>query len=165
MPRCEKLPAIIELNDYDGDYLKYESVVYETFYNTFECKKFYWNNKPIYQKKHPLYKEKSGTFWHIVSSGNVEEERLPDLRRYERIAWPAYILEMCEECLELRVWKNKRGGKTRVLLWCVKEDYLVVLDERKEFYLFWTAYPIERKHTREKLRKEYESFISSNPTN
>ena len=44
-----------------------------------------------------MFKGKPGTFWHIVSSGENEEERLPDLRRYERVAWPAHILDYCKK--------------------------------------------------------------------
>ena len=38
------------------------------------------------------------------------------------------------------------------------EKYLVVLEIRQEYALLWTAYPIERQHTEEKLLKEYEDY-------
>lgn len=103
-----------------------------------------------------------GTFWHIISTGSDEANRIPDLRRYERIAWPAHILGYCKQnCDKLLIWKNKRKGKSRILLWCIEIDYLVVLDERKDYCLFWTAYPVERRHTKEKLMKEYKEYMSS----
>lgn len=163
---CGNIPEIIELDQYDGDYAKYEEAVYCKYQETFENDKFSFEGKNIAHKKHPLYKEKSGTFWHIISSGTEEESRLPDLRRYERIAWPAYILKYCKQhCDKLLVWKNRRGGKTRVLLWCQEINYLVVLDERKDYCIFWTAYPVTYRHKQEKLMKEYTEYMETQERN
>lgn len=61
----------------------------------------------------------------------------------------------------LKVWENERKGKKRMLIYHEDEDYLVVLDVRDSYSLLWTAYPIERNHTREKLMKEYEAYEKS----
>ncbi|MDE6747462.1 MAG: hypothetical protein K2K21_00115 [Lachnospiraceae bacterium] len=160
---CDYIPQIIEIDDYDGNYEEYENAIYAAYQETFENQSFYWDGKPIQQKKHPMLKGKSGTFWHIISSGESEESRLPDLRRYERVTWPAHILSYCKNnCDKILVWKNKRGSKSRILLWCQNIDYLVVLDERKDFCLFWTAYPVTYSHTKAKLLKEYTSYINTN---
>ena len=106
-----------------------------------------------------MIKDKSATFWHIISSSTDENNREPDLRRYERIAWPAFLLGYCKDyCDDLLIWKNNRNGKTRVLLWCRDIDYVVILDEREKYCLFWTAYPIVYEHTRQKLFKEYSAY-------
>ena len=158
---CEHIPPIIELDSYNGDYEAYEDAIYAAYQTTFENHKFFFNGKPIFQKKHPMFKNKSGTFWHIISSGEVEENRLPDLRRYERVTWPAYILNYCKEnCEKILIWKNKRKNKRRILLWCQEIDYLVILEERREFFLFWTAYPVTRSHTKCKLLKEYNEYMN-----
>ena len=57
------------------------------------------------------------------------------------------------------MWKNKRKGKSRIVLWCTEIDYVVILDERADFLIFWTAYPVTYQHTREKLLKEYHEFL------
>lgn len=156
---CDKIPALVELSTYDGDYSKYEEAVYALYDETFQNHKFYLDGKPINHKKHPTFNNKSATFWHIISSGPNEENRNADLRRYERIAWPAFILDYCaSNCSNLLIWKNKRKGKTRVILWCREIDYVVVLDERPEFLIFWTAYPVTYKHTHHKLLKEYQQY-------
>ena len=153
---CAIIPEIIELESFGGDYEKYEDAVYATYKRTFENQKFYLENKCI----DPIYKDKPGTFWHIVSSGTDESNRIPDLRRYERVAWPAHILGHCiGQCDKILMWKNKRNGKSRIILWCQDIDYVVVLDERKEFLIFWTAYPVTYNHTRKKLLKEYNEYI------
>ncbi len=157
--QCKKIPELICLDTYNGNYFEYEAAVYSQYEETYENKKFYYNGKPIYQKKIPLFKQKSCTFWHIISSGNKEDNRTPDLRRYERIRWPGFILEHCiSKCNNILVWENKRGGKTRTLLWCKDINYLVVLDKRKGYYLFWTAYPLTYKNMERKLQKEYEEY-------
>ena len=133
--KCDHIPQIIEYDSYDGNYEEYENDIYAAYQSTFESQEFSWGEKPIRQKKHPMFKGKSGTFWHIISSGDSEESRIPDFRRYERVTWPAYILSYCKDnCDKILVWKNQRKNKTRILLWCQDIDYLVVLDERKDFF-------------------------------
>ncbi|GGI92333.1 hypothetical protein [Legionella impletisoli] len=89
----------------------------------------------------------------------IENERTPDLRRCERIAWPKPIIDNHNNGI-LKIWKNKRKGETRILLWFEEAEYLVVLSERKSYTLFWTAYPVTRGHSKRKLQKEYESYNS-----
>ncbi len=161
--KCDTIPEIIELDNFDGNYEKYEEAVYLSYKTTFEGQEFFWGNKRIAHKKHPMYKEKPGTFWHIISNGEDEANRIPDLRRYERVAWPAHILGYCVHyCDKILTWKNIRKGKTRILIWCKEIEYLVVLDERKDFCIFWTAYPVTYRHTKEKLQKEYDEYVKQN---
>ena len=156
---CDRIPDLILMNDYGGDYEQYEAAVYALYNETFAEEQFYWGDKPIRHKKHPLIRDMSATFWHIISTSDGKDD-LPDLRRYERIAWPAYIMDYCLNCCDsLKVWKNKRKGKTRILMWCEDVEYLVVLDERADYCVFWTAYPVNRKHTKEKLQAEYEEYM------
>lgn len=156
---CERIPNIIEFSDYGGDYTAYENAVYCIFQHSIDKKKLYFNGKPVVHKKHPVVKGKSGTFWHIVSSGDIESERLPDIRRYERIMWPSFILEYCvDECEDVRIWENERKGKKRVVIWCYEVEYVVILDKREDYYIFWTSYPITQNHTRRKLFKEYNAY-------
>lgn len=159
---CDKMPPLVLMIDYNGDYFKYENAIYKLFLNDFI------NSKPVFRgqnlglKRHPLYKDREATFWHVLSEGPIEETRNPDLRRYERISWPKSIIEFCyTSCSKIKVWENTRKGEKRILLWCEEIEYLVVLADRKEYVLFWTAYPVTEEHTKRKLKKEYEEFIKS----
>lgn len=164
--QCKTIPELIELDNYNGDYKQYENAVYDLYNITFENHQFYFKGKRIVHKKYPLYKNRSGTFWHIISNGTQEETRLPDLRRYERIQWPAYILSYCQtNCDKLLIWENTRKGKHRVVLWCQSIDYVVILDQKPEYYIFWTAYPVTYSHTRRKLLYEYNNYISKESDN
>ena len=159
---CSKIPDLVTLSDYSGNYAEYEEATYKIYKDTLGEKQFYWEGKPIKHKKHPFHKDKSCTYWHITSEGPLEDSRLPDLRRTERIAWPGYILEYCSaNCDKILVWKNRRGSKRRILIFCPEIDYIVILDEREDFVLFWTAYPVHG-HRRQKLYNEYLAYIKNN---
>lgn len=158
---CELIPDLIYLSDFGGDFESYVAAAYDLYNATFAAKTFYWNGKKIAHKKHPEIKGMSATFWHITSSGDSEENKVPDLRRYETIAWPAFILNYClYECKELLMWRNRRKGKARVLFWCRDIDYVVILEEREDFYIFWTAYPVKYDHTRRQFLREWQQYQS-----
>ena len=159
---CNLVPDLVLFSDYGGDYDAYVSATYEIYQNTFASRTFFFEGKRIAHKKHPEIKGMSATFWHITSSGSEEESKLPDLRRYEVIAWPAFILDYClNKCQNLLIWKNRRKGKTRICLWCQDINYVVILDERDDFCIFWTAYPVSYEHTRRKFLKEWQEYRAS----
>ena len=59
----------------------------------------------------------------------------------------------------LKVWRNQRGKNSRILIFHEGEGYLVVLDDRGDYILPWTAYLVEFKSRREKLINEYEAWL------
>jgi hypothetical protein len=113
-------------------------------------------------KRHPLLAGKEATFWHLTSEGRVENERPPDFRRCERIAWVAAIITNADDPA-VKMWENERNGERRVLLWLETHEYLVVLAVRKGYTLPWTAYPVPHEHTKRKLRAEYETYKKLEP--
>ena len=113
---------------------------------------------PFRLKRHPVEQNKEATFWHLTTTGKDESTRITDFRRCERIRWPRAIIVHTENNPEIKVWEEKSNGDTRVLLWFEGIEYLVVLSKRKEYYLLWTAYPVERSHSRRKLNERYEKY-------
>jgi hypothetical protein len=107
-----------------------------------------------------VVKGKEATFWHIISEGEVESERLPDLRRCERIRWPRAIIDTSNFGF-VKCWKTNRKGDERIALALEDFSYVVVLADRGEFVLLWTAYYVEQEHRRQKLRKEYEGYTQN----
>ncbi|MHA8774659.1 hypothetical protein ACYA94_16530, partial [Klebsiella pneumoniae] len=87
------LPLLVLLEDYSGVWNDYFEVVYKIFYQDFVLTKPVFRKKRLGLKRHPEYEGKSATFWHMVSTGDQEEERIPDIRRCERIAWPKPIID------------------------------------------------------------------------
>jgi hypothetical protein len=155
------LPPLICLSDFDGDWRRYEGAVYEAFCRDFVRSRIVFGGLPLRLKRHPVVDGREATFWHFTSEGHVERERVPDLRRCERIAWPKPIIERAGSDPAVKVWENeRRGGERRACLWFEEEDYLVVLALRAGYVLPWTAYLVLEEHRKRKLRKEYELYQS-----
>lgn len=151
------LPPLVLLRDHGGEWEPYLEAVYAWF------KQDFIDTKPVFQgrrlglKRHPFSDGKEATFWHITTEGKDEENRLPDLRRCERIRWPKQVIEHDTDPA-IKVWRNQRGREERVCLWLVPENYLVILTDRGEYILPWTAYLVEQPHQQRKLQKEFEEY-------
>lgn len=151
------LPPLILLSDFGGDWALYEEALYGIFRKDFLETKIYFRGQPLGLKRHPLSGGKEATFWHLTSEGSIEAERIPDLRRCERISWPRPIIEHADDPA-VKVWENERNRERRACLWVEEEDYLVVLALRKGYVLPWTAYMVREEHRKRKLRREHEAF-------
>lgn len=91
----------------------------------------------------------------------MESERLPSLRRCERIRWPCAIITAFNSQNEnVKYWRNQRKNEERVVLALEDFSYVVILADRGEYVLLWTAYCVERQHQRDKLRREYEAYLN-----
>lgn len=151
------LPALIRLADSNGDWNRYVEMVYRYFRQDFIRNPLMFAGQPIQLKRHPMEQGKEAVFWHLVSEGEIEADRLPDLRRCERIRWVRPIIEHAATD-SVKVWENTRKGEIRICLWCEEAEFLVILAKRSTYYLLWTAYPIVEEHRKRKLRKEYEAY-------
>ena len=152
------LPDALRYGDFDGDWERFLDAVYQIFELDFKRSRPSYGGRPVaYDSR--MEQGKEAAFWHITSSIDPNtRDRVPDLRRCERIPWPRPMIEHPNDDM-LAVWKNKRKRDTRVLLWLEKFDYLVVLTETSRTIVIVTAYCTDRKHTRTKLRKERESYL------
>jgi hypothetical protein len=148
------LPGLMLLSEFDGKWDQYVEALYRSFEADFLETRPQYAGRRLATKRYPESQGKSGTFWHLISEGSVEASRLPEPRRCERIRWPRPMIEACP-CEKIKVWSNQRGASNRILLALPDFSYVVVLDDRKDFVLLWTAYYVEQSHRREKLRKEY----------
>lgn len=151
------LPELVLFENYGGDWDRYLDALYAFFKTDFI------DSQPIFQglrlglKRHPLSRGKEATFWHLISEGNNEDDRLIDLRRCERIRWPRPTIEHADEPT-IKVWENERGGEKRICLWLESEEYLVVLAMRNGYVLPWTAFLVTHPHQKRKRQKEYEEY-------
>jgi hypothetical protein len=87
------LPPLVALADYGGDWERYLAALYDFFRQDFVDDKPLFEGKSLAVKRLPTSQGKEATFWHLISEGRQEEERLPDLRRCERIRWIRRIIE------------------------------------------------------------------------
>ena len=151
------LPPLVLFSQYGGDWQAYLEALYAWF------KQDFIDSKPVFQgrrlglKRLPMSNGKEATFWHMVQEGSIEDERTPDFRRCERIRWPRSIIEN-DGNPAIMVWRNRRGSEQRVCLWFAQENYLVILADRRDYILPWTAYTVGQPHRQRKLEKEYERY-------
>jgi hypothetical protein len=151
------LPETVCLTSFEGNWDKFFKAVYEVFEKDFVLSKPFFRGRKLGLKRHPEYDGKSATFWHMISEGHSESERMPDLRRCERMSWPKPVIENSKE-KELRVWAEPKGSNQRIYLWFEKEGYLVVLEDRHTYLLPWTAFYVEKEHQKRKYMKRCERF-------
>jgi len=154
------IPDLITLDQYEGDFEKYNTAVYNIYMTDFMDDKPFFNSKRVKTKAHPLQDKKEYTYYHLTHDGNDESDRKPNMRRMERIRFPKPFIKNSNHS-DIKVWRNKRCGDKRILLYHQEEKYLVILAERNNYVLLWTAYLVERDHSERKLLKEYKAFIKT----
>lgn len=151
------LPALVDFADHAGDWDAYLEALYVAFQDDWVRRPpTDFDGKRVALKKHPELEGKSATFWHFISSGPVEDERLPDLRRCERIRWPRAMMDAIESG-NICAWKNDRRGEVRYIVALTDFSYVLVIADRGEYVLPWTAYTVEQEHRRQKLEDEYQA--------
>lgn len=149
------LPELILFEDYGGDWTSYCESLHNEYVDGFHGLEMEFLDKRVALKKHPITNGKDCTFWHFIQQGSVEDDRTPDLRRCERIRWPLTIIQNYQSD-DVKAWRGKRRGKSRIYLLVESAKYIVVLDERAEYVLPWTAYYIEYDNSLRRLLKEYD---------
>lgn len=161
------LPPKLLLEDFNGVFEEFFATVYSVFKRDFVDAKPFFRGKKLNLKKHPYIDGKEYTFYHLTHKGEIEDKRLPDLRRCERIGWAKPAIEQCD-CWNLKVWQQKRTNKKRtadrICIWLELEndmDYIIILDIRENYVLPWTAFVLEYSHEKRKKQKEYEEYIKN----
>jgi hypothetical protein len=160
-PIPDWLPPLVLFTDYSGNWNHYVEALYGYFKQDFVDSSPSFRGTRLVLKRHPMKHGKEATFWHLISEGKVEDERVPNPRRCERIRWPRPIIEYADDPV-MKVWENKRKHEKRICIWFEDVEYLVVLAIRKGYILLWTAYPVTRLHRKRKLQKEYEAYVKAN---
>ena len=151
-----------ELVIFSGEWEPHQEALFQIFKKAFLDNTVQFQGLPVRIKKHPAYKEKHFAFWHLISEGEKEEERTPDMRRCERLPWVSWVIENCEKCSDISCWENKRGSQKHAVIWYEKENYVVILAKRKGYFLLKTAYLAESYRTKGFIR-EREEFKKKKP--
>lgn len=150
-------PDLIYFNDFGGNFENYIKAIYIVFERDFIKSQPIYEGLKVSVRKYPEVDGLHRTFYHITHQGEDESNRQPDLRRMERIRFPKFVIDNCSNN-EILIWKNIRGKDERIVLFNEMENYVVILTDRTDYYLFITAYYIETEHRKRSLLKEYESY-------
>lgn len=157
------LPSLIPYADFGGDWNKFIEEIYDCFkrdfLDDFNRRTLEFESVRLSLRRHPLVRGKEASFWHLISTGDIEDDRLLDFDRCERIAWARAIINNASDSA-IKRWENTRGNNTNICLWLESEDYLIVLGKRNGYVLLLTAYCVE-EYKRKKLNREYENYILS----
>lgn len=151
------LPAIVALT---GDWGTYLDSIYEIYLDEVIRNSLTFKGKLVRARHNPATQGKGFAFWHVISTGSNEEDRLPDLRRCERIRWIKWIIKKADQGTDgILIWTNertlRRGTAVRTLIFCEAVDYLVILEERANTFMLVSAYPVFARN-KLKLKKEWQ---------
>ena len=102
-------------------------------------------------------------FWHLTTRDDKSTgQRLPDLRRCERLPWVRPIL--CRPPYpEILDWDYEEGdGTTKTYVWLKENNFVVILKKypdgsRRLITSFWIDYP----HTKRRLMNKYNHRIGA----
>ncbi len=146
-----------ELFLFHGDWPRYEDELYEIFLETFVRASLQFRGWRVSAQYTPETKGKGFSFWHTIADGPNEVDRIPDLRRCERIRWIGWLIQQVESNSDLSWWENKRGSSIHVVIWHEKESFAVVLARRKDYYVLKTAYWVKSNRA-DDFRRERAAF-------
>ena len=152
------LPEELRYDDYKGDWNKFLEAVYGVFERDFKhsCPR-YKGFLLVYDSRLEAGKEMA--FWHLIQRHDCRaQDRIPDLRRCERIPWPKPIIENSVDT-RVSVWGKRIKREIRTHIWLEALDYIVVLYEKPRVVVLVTAYCTDIESQRRKLRKDREKFI------
>ena len=152
---------------FEGDWQAYEDRIYQAFLESLVYATVSFRGWRVNARRHPETKGKSYGFWHVISeapqSNNRNEgERIPNLRRCERIRWIAWAIEQADKGADdFSWWENRRGREVSVVIWAERLDFVVVLARRREYYLLKTAFCELKPHRRESFKRERAAFYQA----
>jgi len=149
----------MRMEDYGGDWNRYVEALYLCFSRDFVADKPTLNGRPFKLKRHPMSQNKECTFWHVISEGEDEESRIPDMRRCERLCWIRPLIESVGTDRVL-CW-NQTTKRDRILVALPDFSFKVVVADRGDYLLLWTAYCLEYEHQRHKLKKDFEKAVKT----
>lgn len=137
-----------DLLGFSGDWATYVEVIYERY-----CDDLVRNERELWGRRvstryNPATNNKHFSFWHVISEGKVEVDRLPDLQRCSRVGWIAWVIESCHESAAGFSWwiserTTSRGRKKNLVLWAEADDFVVIVEPRQDYVLLVSAYPVQ----------------------
>jgi hypothetical protein len=142
---------------FHGDWDRYVEELYDIYMREVVKGHLTFRGLPVKCQYRPSSKGKGYGFWHVISNGPIEEDRVPDLRRCERIKWIPWLIRNVGRDPRISWWCNKRGSNTHVVIWIEEEGFAVIFAKRSKYYLLKTAYCVTQ-HRKSIFQKEREQY-------
>lgn len=150
-------PDLLRFADYGGDWAAYEAELNRVFMDEIARAGLVFRGEAVNCRRHAEVAGRWASYWHLVQEGRVEDDRMPDLRRCERLRWVPWVIQNAVAHLEIDEWQNTRGTEVNTLLW-YREEYLVILGQRNGYWLLRSAYCTQKRGRMAQLRKERDAF-------
>lgn len=156
---CEWLPQFYEYPDWNN-YAAYEKKLYSFFRAIYILRLMNFKGTILRYRRHPIIENREELYYHLTCCDyNKEKDRMPDPERIIRIEWTRAFIEnyLCyNTCCNSKpmYWIKKYNT-------CIKHkifhnDFLIVIEERVEYYLLITGHYINEEYYRRDLKNEYE---------
>lgn len=166
--KCKWLTPIITLEQYDNNWEKYNHKLYEIFIRDFIQNSLFFNNQKVQVRINPKQNNYEHAFIHLTCiSTKISDnpnDRIPDLRRCERLEWNRKIIEnylckyICINCRKICYYEHYYKNNIRINLVFVDARFKVILEKRNNYILLITGYYIEFNHILEKEIKRAKLF-------
>lgn len=166
------IPDFVEHSDF-ASWREYDEFLYSVFRKCFIETRPAFRSKDVGIRANPRFEEREESFWHLTCrdyghTDGLPASRDPDLERCRRIKWPRAFIDdymRCNpsadpcDCEGVKVWESshkprKGRPKTRVKLFLEEERYLMILEERKRYYLLVTAYYVSDEQSLARISRE-----------
>lgn len=171
MGRVTLAPLLLYENT-EGGWEEYQGILYRLFCRDLRDGDPVFNGKRVKIRYQPIEYGKEEAFFHITCQDyDKEGERVPDLRRCERVEWIKQFIEAADtdsqieyedKAYNLKIWKEQVGNDLRYHILCEELRYMVVVAEREKYCLLITAFYFEHDHTLAKKIKKYDEYIAKN---
>jgi len=169
MSNCVACTDLKTLDLFHGDYERYDNFLYYKIYLQQLTKPaLLFNNKQVKFKKFPIECEKEQAYFHLTTKAASKDvplsNREPDLRRCERLHWIRPIIETnhMKSCTQpcFLCFEEEINGKNRINLFNKEERYLIVLEDRTDYFLLITAFYIDTDYYLKSIMKRYARSVS-----
>lgn len=164
---CKWLPPFYKEPDWNN-YVQFEEELYDFFYKIYigDDNKLYFDGREVKYRFKPYENGKEEFFYHITCDSNVRgsyKNRTPCTERIKRIEWPKAFINnyICNyNCCENKplYWKKEYINNGNIRHFILFQRYIIILEDRKEYFLFITGYYIEEEYRLRGFYKEYAKY-------
>lgn len=167
-PFDECLPDILECANLTA-WNSYLMNLYDVFVRDFITTQPIFRGMPVDIRREPMDGIFEHTFTHLTHKKHADcnrydpNDRIPDLRRSERLVWIRKIIEnydciLQEKCDNILFWEEMYRGRVRINLWYKSENFIVILEQCRLFYYIITSFFLTNEWEIKKRLRKYQAY-------
>lgn len=153
MPTLPWLPDLLQVSPWSGSTF---DDLYSVFSNSIKGGRLTYRGNKIWHFP-DLDDGREEIFWHLTSCKDKNTgDRLPDLRRCERLHWIPIILAACANS-DVLEWDYAEGsGKINSYVWLKEENFVIILKKYpKGDRRILTSYYLDYTNSIQKMQRKY----------